>query len=126
MTGDGPFFVDKSAIAQDGRGVAPDGTTPFAGQAFFNPGPGEIGSLQRRAFSGPWTFDMDAGIQKLTKLTERQSVEFRMEAGNVLNHPTFYVNQGSSIQNINSTTFGRIVNAFTDRRVIQFGLYYRF
>jgi hypothetical protein len=65
---------------------------------------------------------MDAGIQKLTKITERQSVEFRMEAGNVFNHPTFVVGN----QNINATTFGQITTTFTDRRVIQFGLYYGF
>jgi hypothetical protein len=122
MTGDGPYFVDKSIIGPDGRAVAADGAKPFAGQAFFNPGPGEIGSLQRRIFSGPWVFDMDAGVQKLTHLTEKQTVEFRMEAGNVFNHPTFY----TAGFNVNSTKFGQITGTFTDRRVIQFGLYYRF
>jgi hypothetical protein len=87
-----------------------------------NPGPGEIGSLQKRLFSGPWTFNMDAGVQKLTHLTEKQTVEFRMESTNVFNHPAFYTNGF----NINSTKFGQINATFNDRRVIQFGLYYRF
>src|SRR5262249_37939911 len=87
-----------------------------------NPGPGEIGSLQKRTFSGPWVFDMDAGIQKLTHLTEKHTIEFRMEAGNVFNHPAFF----TTGFNINSTKFGQITGTFTDRRVIQFGLDYRF
>ena len=74
------------------------------------------------AASGPWTFDMDAGVQKLTHLTERNTLEFRMEAGNVFNHPTFFAPDF----NINSTKFGQITSTVTDRRVIQFGLYYRF
>jgi hypothetical protein len=122
MTGNGPYFINPANIGPDGRAVAPDGTAPFSGQVFFNPGPGTIGTLQRRMFNGPWTFDMDAGMQKLTYITEKQTIEFRMEAGNVFNHPTFFVGD----QNINSTTFGQIAGTFTDRRVIQFGLYYRF
>jgi hypothetical protein len=122
MTGNGPYFINPASIGPDGRAVAPDGTAPYGGQVFFNPGPGTIGTLQRRMFNGPWTFDMDAGMQKLTHITEKQTIEFRMEAGNVFNHPTFFVGD----QNINSTTFGQIAGTFTDRRVIQFGLYYRF
>ena len=95
---------------------------PFKGQVFFNPGAGEIGSLQRRMFSGPWTFDMDAALMKATRITERQSIDFKMDAGSVLNHPTFFVTD----LNINSTQFGRVSNSFTSRRVIQFGLTYRF
>src|SRR4029453_6464724 len=116
------YFVDQSIIGPDGRAVAADGDKPFPGQVFFNPGPGDIGSLQRRMFSGPWVFDLNAGLQKKTLITEKHSVEFRMEAGNVLNHPTFFTNGYT----INSTQFGRITGTFTDRRVIQFGLYYRF
>ena len=122
MTGNGPYFINQANIGPDGRAVAPDGTAPFNGQVFFNPDAGTIGSMQRRMFNGPWTFDMDAGMQKLTNITEKQTVEFRMEAGNVFNHPTFVVGD----QNVNSTTFGQIAGTFTDRRVIQFGLYYRF
>lgn len=45
-----------------------------------------------------------------------------MAAANVFNHPTLY----TTGYNINSTQFGRITGTFTDHRVIQFGLYYRF
>ena len=122
MTGDGPFMIASTVIGPDGRAVASDGSAPFAGQVFFNPGAGEIGSLQRRMFSGPWTFDMDAALLKSTHFTERQSLDFKMDAGNIFNHPTFY----APSLDINSTQFGRIGSTLTDRRVIQFGLTYRF
>ncbi len=98
MTGSGPFFAAPSILGRDGRAVASDGTPPFDGQVFFNPPPGSIGALQRRMFSGPWTFNLDFGVQKSTKITERQSVEFRMESTNIFNHPTFYVGDESAGQ----------------------------
>jgi hypothetical protein len=128
MTGNGPVFVDRSVVSADGRGAGPDGR-PFAGQVFFNPQPGSIGTLQRRMFSGPSVFSFDAGIQKSTRLTERHSLELRMEAQNILNHPTFYVGDESAATgrfDINSPSFGLIRSTFTDRRLVQFGLYWRF
>ncbi len=122
QTGDGPMYVPASVLGTDGRAVAADGETPFAGQRFFNPGPGELGSLQRRMFDGPWDFNLDFGLQKTMKITERQSLEFRMESTNVLNHPQFMLGD----QNINSTDFGMITYTFSTARRIQFGLYYRF
>lgn len=125
MTGNGPYIINPSAVGTDGRGVAADGSPNFAGQVFSNPGPGTIGTLQRRSFYGPWTLDLDAGVQKLTHITERNTIEFRMEVGNVLNHPSFYAGD----QNINSTTFGQITNTFSTssgRREVQFGLRYQF
>ncbi|MDQ6700507.1 MAG: hypothetical protein M3Z36_10025, partial [Acidobacteriota bacterium] len=123
MTGTGPYVVAASAIGPDGRGVAADGSAPFSGQVFFNPVAGRNGALQRRWFSGPWDFGLDAGVQKNTKITERQSVELRLETSNALNHPTFYA---SADQNINSTNFGKLTSTFFGRRVVQFALYYRF
>lgn len=122
MTGSGPYFVPATVIGKDGRAVAGDGQASFDGQVFFQPDAGTIGALQRRMFSGPWTFNLDAGIQKETKITERQSIQFRMESTNVLNHPTWYFGD----QTITSTQFGRISSTLYDRRLIQFGLYYRF
>jgi hypothetical protein len=122
MTGNGPYFVSASAIGSDGRGVAPDGSAPFTGQIFYNPAAGNLGTTQQRMFSGPWDFDIDFGLQKVTKLNERHSLELRMESSNILNHPAFSTPQAS----INSTTFGKISGTFFGRRVIQFALYYSF
>jgi len=58
---------------------------------------------------------------KTTTIREGHRVELRMEASNVLNHPSWGVGNLS----IDSTAFGRIASAGS-RRQIQFGLYYRF
>ena len=73
-------------------------------------------------FSGPWGFYQLFAVLKNTKITERQSVEFRMESTNILNHPVF----GVGDQTISSTSFGRITGTSSPRRQIQFGLYYKF
>jgi hypothetical protein len=127
MTGSGPLFIDPSHIGADRRGVAADGSAPFAGQIFFNPQPGSIGSLQRRLLNGPWLKNYDFAVVKETRLTENQSIEFRADAYNVFNHANFFVGD----QNVNSASFGRITGLVSTgngvtARVLQFGLYYRF
>lgn len=123
MTGNGPYMIAQSAInAADGRGVAADGRANFSGQAFANPNMGEIGALQRRMFTGPRFFNMDAGIQKAFSVAERHSLEFRMEAINAFNNVMF----GALDMNINSASFGRITSQANSPRRVQFGLYYRF
>jgi hypothetical protein len=123
MTGNGPTIVSSSAInPADGTGVNADGAAAFSGQIFYNPGPGTLGPLQRRLFSGPWTFDIDMSMMKAVAITEHKSLEVRMDAFNALNHATFY----SGDQNINSTTFGKISSMFYSPRIVQFGAYFRF
>jgi hypothetical protein len=122
MTGNGPRFISPSAVGRDGRAVSADGTAPFQGQVFFNPNAGTLGSLQRRRFSGPTAFNLDASAIKEVKIGERQSVSIMAQFFNLPNHPTFFIND----QNINSATFGTITTNFWDRRLMQFGIYYRF
>ncbi len=122
MTGNGPYFVGASAIGADGRAVAPDGTAPFAGQVFFEPGPGTVGQLQRDSFFGPWVWDMDFHAAKVTKIAEGKTLEFRAEATNVFNHPTWSIGD----QTVTSTTFGKITSTFYGRRLVQFAMYFRF
>jgi len=123
MTPNGPMMVASSAInPADGTGVNADGDPAFKGQVFFNPGAGTLGVLQRRYFSGPWTFGMDMSLMKKFNLTEKTSVEFRGDAFNVLNHATFWAGD----QNINSTTFGVVGSTFYAPRIMEFGLMFRF
>jgi hypothetical protein len=123
MTGNGPYMISQSAInPNDGTGVNGDNNTgPFPGQVFFNPSAGTLGVLQRRLFDGPWIFSLDMSALKTVKINERQTVELRMDAFNMANHPSFF----SGDQNINSTTFG-VVAADFGSRVVQFALHYRF
>ena len=122
MTGNGPLIVSPSAVNTNGTGVNADGGPAFKGQIFFNPDPGTVGALQRRLFSGPWTFDIDMSLLKNVKITERQTVQLRMDAFNTLNHATFY----SGDQNINSNKFGYMSSMFYLPRIMQFGLLYKF
>ena len=123
MTPNGPMIVAPSAInSADGSGVNADGDPAFQGQAFYNPGPGAVGTLQRRYFSGPWTFNTDMSLMKSIAVTERQHLELRMDAFNAFNHASFWVGD----QNINDTTFGVISSMFYSPRILQFGASYRF
>jgi hypothetical protein len=122
MSSTGPYTVAASAIAPGGSGVAPDGSAPFSGQLFVNPGPGSNGTLQRRSFNGPSLFNLDFAMLKITPIRENQTLEFRMEASNFFNNVTWNVGD----QTINSTTFGKITSTFYDPRRIQFSLHYRF
>jgi hypothetical protein len=111
-TGFGPSFLDPSAIGSDGT----------ASDAFLNPEPGRVGSLQRRQFSGPWTFNLDFAVLKAVKISEEVSLEFRAEAANLFNNSSWVV----ADQNINAPQFGRITAPAYDSRKIQLGLYLRF
>lgn len=131
MDGDGPWIVSKNSLnPTDGRGVQPDGRDPFSGQVFFNPNAGELGTLGRRTFQGPQFFNFDFSIQKRIRIVEGHDVELRMDSFNFLNHANFDTRGGPASTrfdyDVNSTTFGRLVNQSNDARRIQFGLYYRF
>ena len=123
VTGDGPFFIDQSAISpRDNSGVAADGEAPFAGQVFSHPGPGEVGSLQQRMFSGPSALGFDVAVDRNIQFKETQSILFGVKVSNFLNHPSFFA--GS--QAIGSTQFGRISSVLVGARVMEFQLRYGF
>jgi hypothetical protein len=128
MTGSGPLTVNPTAInPTDNRGVAPDGSPAFSGQVFFNPAAGTLGTMQRRFFSGTWFNNYDFSILKDTRLTERNSIQFRADFYNLINHANFFVGD----QNVNSASFGKITSQYysvsgVGPRLIQFGLYYKF
>ena len=128
MTGNGPYWIDPKHINPNtNQGIAADGAAPFTEQIFFNPQPGSLGSLQRRTLRGPKYTNYDFSVSKMTKITERQTIELHTDFFNIFNHPNFYLTD----QNVNNATFGRIAaqnysNAGVGPRLIQFALTYRF
>ncbi len=122
-TPNGVFFINPSVInPATGRGSEGFGTTPFAGQVFFNNGPGQTGGLERGFINGPFFLNWDASIIKNIRITENTRFQLRGEAFNVLNRANFFASQLGNL-NINSTNFGRITSTFTSsgaQRVIQF------
>ncbi|HSR51776.1 MAG TPA: carboxypeptidase regulatory-like domain-containing protein [Acidobacteriota bacterium] len=112
------YYVNPSVTGSDGRAVAPDGSAPFAGQIFFNPEPGTLGSLAKNVWTGPSFFNWDFGVLKRFNVLEGHSIEFRAEFFNTTNTNTFF--QGN--ENINSSNFGRITGSLSNARVTQFAL----
>jgi Carboxypeptidase regulatory-like domain/TonB-dependent Receptor Plug Domain len=73
-----------------------------------NPGDRTYG-LARNVLRGPHLTNVDAALAKTTAITERISLEFRVEYFNTLNHPEFAqptVLDGAT--NINGATFGQV------------------
>jgi hypothetical protein len=101
-----------------GRAAVGFGTTPFAGQVFFNAAPGETGSLGRGVINGPSYFSMDMSLLKNVQITESVRLQIRAEAFNVLNNVNFHLAQ---TQDIGSVNFGRSTSTAVAARVVQFG-----
>jgi len=122
-SGNGPYFINRANIGSDGRGVNADNTFAYySGQLFVQPGAGQLGNLQRRMFYGPNYWNLDFSAMKKFMITEKQSLEVKMESFNFTNHPSFNVGD----MTVTSTTFGKITGLQSGRRVIQFGAYYKF
>ena len=89
--------------------------------AYGAPALGTLGNLGPGTAYGPHSWTVNAGLSRLFKVKEAQTVEFRAEGTNILNHANFLIPSGS----FNSPQFGRIQSAGPGR-VMQFGLKYLF
>ena len=69
-----------------------------------NPQPGTRGTLGQRIFDGPGQWRFDANLQKSFKIAESKTLQFRMDARNVFNHPEL----NTPTLAITSTSFGTI------------------
>jgi hypothetical protein len=69
---------------------------------------GTIGNSGVGICSGPPSKDVDAGVDKNFKLTERIKVQFRMEFFNLFNHPQYVANDviNNATLNFNAPVFG--------------------
>jgi hypothetical protein len=106
----GPGYFNKAAF----------GTTPVIGNGtgYGNSGYGII--------LGPGQFNFDATIQKTTKvggIHEDATLVFRTEFFNMFNHPQF---NNPAVVDASKSTFGQIVSASVNPRLIQFALKYVF
>jgi hypothetical protein len=52
-----------------------------------NPAPGTRGTLGHRVMEGPGQWRFDANLQKSFQIGESKTLQFRMDARNILNHP---------------------------------------
>ena len=123
-------------VAQAGGGVGPnvfqdpgitDPQNPNAAiNQFRDAYPGESG--QRNILRGPGVFNIDMGLSKAWKITERQNLKISWEVFNVTNSVRF---DAGNIQNVNNYTdynasFGNFINTLFKSRIMQLGARYTF
>ena len=84
-----------------------------------NSKPGTQGNLGQYNFQMPGTYRFDTNISKNFKISETKSIQFRMDASNVLNHPNPL--PGAPAISINSASgdFGYLANNKTGTRQFQ-------
>jgi hypothetical protein len=102
-------------------GTNSDGTPRFGLVVLQNPKPGTQGNLGQMTFQMPGTYRFDANLGKTFRITESKSLQFRMDAVNVMNHPNPLPAAGATLS-INSTSggdFGYLTNAKTGTRSFQ-------
>jgi hypothetical protein len=81
------------------------------------------GNVPRNAFRGPFQQNWDLGLAKHFRLRERSSLDFRFDAFNVLNHPSF---RQPSFVGIGTATFGQINSTVNPARLVQLNAAYSF
>ena len=65
------------------------GGKSYNGAAFSNPVPGAEGNLGRNVLRGFGAWQIDFALHRTFRFTEGTSLQFRVEAFNILNHPNF-------------------------------------
>ncbi len=126
----GVYYINPSVININtqtcqgtGRAAEGLGSAPFAGQVFFNNGPGQTGTLERAFVNGPVFVNWDASLIKNVQVNESSRLQLRVEAFNVFNRANFGVTGAQQagaggIFDINSINFGRLT-ATTAPRIVQ-------
>ena len=102
-----PRYVPTGAINSSGSGnsvgansfnyinlpAANPFINPIAGNGVVGPFPADMS--KRNSFRGPGYWNMDLGLYKQIRLTERYSVQLRMEVFDVFNHSNLFIVPGS-------------------------------
>ena len=99
-----------------------------------NPLPGRRGTLGQKTMELPGAWALDAALSKTVRVTESKSLQFRVDATNVLNHPNIGSNCGSATilcapnLDLNSTTqtFGNIQSKGLQHRQFKAQLRFNF
>lgn len=94
-----------------------NGKPAFNSSLFSEETLGVLGNSPRRFFHGPGIDNFDLQLTKNVQLTEGKSLDIRVEAFNVFNHPQFY--GPSAVDGLveDTKTFGTIVSAQSPRLI---------
>ena len=81
----------------------------FDPSTFTDNAVGTLGTVSRGFLYGPGYWGTNASIQKDTRITERTTIQLRLEAYNVFNHANFgNPNDAAGTSDVASPTFGQI------------------
>jgi hypothetical protein len=89
--------------------------------AFASPAAGTLSPMAPLLIPNPGILQLDMSLQRVFRIREGQTLQFRGEAFNLPNH----LNANAPTLGLNSTTFGTITSA-GDPRIMQFALKYLF
>jgi hypothetical protein len=122
-TGNANFF---NYINLAGQPVGAFGNAVCGGCSDFGPYPANM--TTRNQFRGPGLWNLDAGLSRNVKLTERYSLQLRAEMFNALNHANLYIAPGT--QDVSSGFVGAVKgvtpNGNIERRNVQLALKFIF
>jgi hypothetical protein len=79
---------------------------------------GRIGNMGQNWIEGPGVYNFDLNLLKRIRIAENKIFTLRLDAVNVLNHPTW----GNPIVNMNSSSFGLVSLPTTGNRQFTFNL----
>ena len=77
-----------------------------------NPKPGNRGNIGRQTISLPGQWSFDAAMSKMVRLSESKSIQVRLDATNILNHPGV----GNPTLDINNTNAFGLINSKDDSK----------
>ena len=111
------YFND--GITNGSTGAVTQTDTQTGAAPVFETSPNLYGNTSRNILRGPLQRDLDVSLTKVTTLYESTKLEFRAQAFNVTNTPTF-ANPGSDVGT--ASTFGSITSTVGNPRILQFVL----
>jgi hypothetical protein len=113
--------ADRLRVVGDSHVTDPSINAWFNTSAYLPNATGTFGNAGRNSLEGPGAFNMDAALIRKIRIWEATNLQIRVEAFNILNHPTFANPRGT----ITDSNFGRILTA-NDPRIMQFAMKYVF
>jgi Carboxypeptidase regulatory-like domain len=84
--------------------------------------PPVFGNAPRNIVEADGIVNFDMSLHKDFKFSEHRRIEFRWEVFNLFNHPNF----GTPVNDLNASSFGRVLKTSTPERQMQFGLKFLF
>jgi len=111
-------FTPLVPTNEGGNGTATVSNAWFNGAAFTQEATGTIGNVGRNSIKGPGINNFDMGLYKNTKITERTTLQLRIEFYNIMNHTQFTA-QNFGIDNGfgDGSSFGEVFAAAAPREI---------